>query len=164
MGRTSAGGFQSRSLLITGDDHKSSFPNGHLQTRSVDLFLVGYKDSNTLRESLVMLCTISTVCKHGSPVLFRAVSSGVPLNRPSPPPLPREEQREFERLLQAAQTPLSVKDGEVDIHPDARTPIQPDFEGDVNPRTGERGGPKKEPVKKWGSEGDWSQSGRVTDF
>ncbi|KAF9653990.1 hypothetical protein BDM02DRAFT_3062867, partial [Thelephora ganbajun] len=50
------------------------------------------------------------------------------------------------------------------IHPDARTPIEPDYEGDVNPQTGERGGPKKEPVKKWGSEGDWSHSGRVTDF
>jgi len=92
------------------------------------------------------------------------MSLGTPLNRPSPPPLPREEQREFERLLQAAQTPLSVKDGELNVHPDARTPIQPEFEGDVNPRTGERGGPKKEPVKKWGSEGDWSHSGRVTDF
>jgi hypothetical protein len=92
------------------------------------------------------------------------MSSGVPLNRPSPPPLPREEQREFERLLQAAQTPLSVKDEELDMHPDARMRIEPDFEGDVNPRTGERGGPRKEPVKKWGSEGDWSYAGRVTDF
>ena len=96
--------------------------------------------------------------------MFRAVSSGIPLNRPSPPPLPREEQREFERLLQAAQTPLSAENGDLNVHPDARTPIQPDFEGDVNPRTGERGGPKKEPVNKWGPEGDWSHSGRVTDF
>ena len=111
-----------------------------------------------------MLYAISTACKHRSSILFRAMSSGIPLNRPSPPPLPREEQREFERLLQAAQTPLSVQDGGLDIHPDARRPIKADFEGDVNPATGERGGPKKEPVKKWGPEGDWSHSGRVTDF
>ena len=111
-----------------------------------------------------MLYAILTACRHRSPISFRAMSSGIPLNRPSPPQLPREEQREFERLLQAALTPLSVKDGELNIHPDARTPIQPDFQGDVNPRTGERGGPKKEPVKNWGSEGDWSHSGRVTDF
>lgn len=111
-----------------------------------------------------MFHTISTVYRRRPSSLFRAMSSATPLNRPSPPPLPREEQREFERLLQAAQTPLSVKDGELDIHPDARRPVQPDFEGDVNPRTGEQGGPKKEPVKKWGAEGDWSHSGRVTDF
>jgi len=111
-----------------------------------------------------MSYAISTARKHSSSIFFRAMSSGIRLNRPSPPPLPREEQREFERLLQAAQTPLSVKDGELDVHPDARTSIKPDFAGDVNPRTGERGGPKKEPVKKWGLEGDWSHSGRVTDF
>lgn len=111
-----------------------------------------------------MLYTLSTLCKHRSSNLLRAMYSGIPINRPSPPPLPREEQREFERLLQVAQTPLSAKDGDLNIHPDARTPIKPDFGGDVNPRTGERGGPKKEPVRKWGSEGDWSHSGRVTDF
>ena len=113
---------------------------------------------------LYAIYAISAPCRLRSTVLLRAMSSGTPLNRPSPPPLPREEQREFERLLQAAQTPLSVKDGGLNAHPDARTPIQPDFEGDVNPRTGERGGPKKEPVNQWGSEGDWSHSGRVTDF
>jgi hypothetical protein len=111
-----------------------------------------------------MLYAISAACRHQPSILLRAMSSGVRLDRPSPPPLPREEQREFERLLQAAQTPLSAQDGELNTHPDARMPIQPDFEGDVNPRTGERGGPKKEPVKKWGAEGDWSHSGRVTDF
>lgn len=43
-------------------------------------------------------------------------------------------------------------------------PGAPDeFEGDRNPRTGEIGGPKKEPLR-WGSNGDWSYNGRVTDF
>jgi hypothetical protein len=39
----------------------------------------------------------------------------------------------------------------------------PEFEGDKNPRTGEVGGPKNEPLR-WGSGGDWSFNGRVTDF
>jgi len=50
------------------------------------------------------------------------------------------------------------------MHPDARKPVKPDFQGDINPVTGEKGGPKTEPVKKWGNEGDWSHGGRVTDF
>ncbi|KAK4155301.1 hypothetical protein C8A00DRAFT_42097 [Chaetomidium leptoderma] len=39
----------------------------------------------------------------------------------------------------------------------------PEFEGDKHPRTGEVGGPKNEPLR-WGSGGDWSFNGRVTDF
>lgn len=39
----------------------------------------------------------------------------------------------------------------------------PEFEGDKNPKTGEVGGPKNEPLR-WGSSGDWSYNGRVTDF
>jgi len=92
-----------------------------------------------------------------------------PLNRPSPPPLPRADQREFEELVRKAQTPLAHSEAgnsEVDLamHPDARVPITPEFDGDVNPMTGEQGGPKREPVKRWGEEGDWSFKGRVSDF
>jgi len=39
----------------------------------------------------------------------------------------------------------------------------PEFEGDINPRTGEVGGPKNEPLR-WGASGDYSFNGRVTDF
>lgn len=39
----------------------------------------------------------------------------------------------------------------------------PEFEGDVNPKTGEVGGPKNEPLR-WGAGGDYSYNGRVTDF
>ncbi|EFX06475.1 hypothetical protein CMQ_6796 [Grosmannia clavigera kw1407] len=39
----------------------------------------------------------------------------------------------------------------------------PEFDGDRNPLTGEVGGPKTEPLR-WGSNGDWSFNGRVTDF
>lgn len=86
------------------------------------------------------------------------------LNRPSPPPLPREQQREFEELQRAAQTPPAQAD--LALHPDARKPPKPDFEGDTNPLTGEQGGPKTEPVGKWveQDDGDWSFKGRVSDF
>lgn len=92
------------------------------------------------------------------------------LNRPSPPPLPREQQRVFEELQRAAQAPLSSSRAEAEadlaLHPDARKPLKPDFEGDINPATGEQGGPKTEPVRKWvgGDDGDWSFKGRVSDF
>ncbi|CAI8496345.1 hypothetical protein ACO0OL_002158 [Hanseniaspora opuntiae] len=36
----------------------------------------------------------------------------------------------------------------------------PEFEGNVNPKTGEVNGPKQDPLKY----GDWSYNGRVTDF
>jgi len=53
-----------------------------------------------------------------------------------------------------------------ELHPDIRRGAKPEFEGDVNPITGEVGGPKNEPLR-WGStgeRGDWSYNGRVTDF
>ncbi|KAH7926729.1 hypothetical protein BV22DRAFT_1032595 [Leucogyrophana mollusca] len=98
--------------------------------------------------------------------------AGSSLNRPAPPPLPRELQREFEDLQRAAQMPLSSPtlsrgeaEAELALHPDARKPLVPEFEGDVNPRTGEQGGPKREPVGKWSEDGgDWSFKGRVSDF
>src|ERR1700722_5989671 len=88
---------------------------------------------------------------------FRSMSS---INRPSPPPLPRAQQREFEELYRTAQ---SSSEGELALHPDVREPLKQEFEGEVNPQTGEQGGPKREPVGKWG-EGDWSFKGRVSDF
>lgn len=74
------------------------------------------------------------------PVLRRYTT----LNRPSPIPLPIEQQREYERLQRAAQTPLANTNATPDdlqLHPDAREPLKPDFEGDINPATGEQGGP-----------------------
>jgi hypothetical protein len=100
-------------------------------------------------------------------------SANDPLNRPRPPPLPREQQREFEELVRRAQAPLSyasTSKAQVEAelamaHPDAREPLQAEFEGDVNPATGEEGGPKREPVNRWTeNEGDWSFKGRVSDF
>ncbi|KAK4097065.1 hypothetical protein N658DRAFT_500879, partial [Parathielavia hyrcaniae] len=39
----------------------------------------------------------------------------------------------------------------------------PEFEGDRNPKTGEVGGPKNEPLR-WGGAGDWSYNGRGAGF
>ncbi|KAI1784085.1 hypothetical protein LXA43DRAFT_247007 [Ganoderma leucocontextum] len=103
--------------------------------------------------------------------ILRTMSSGGSLVRPAPPPLPREQQREFEELVRAAQAPLSARADTVQVevdmamHPDARAPIQAEFEGNTNPVTGEQGGPKREPVRRWAEDGgDWSFKGRVSDF
>ena len=50
-----------------------------------------------------------------------------------------------------------------ELHPDVRRGAKPEFEGDINPKTGEMGGPKNEPLR-WGGGVDWSYNGRVTDF
>ena len=50
-----------------------------------------------------------------------------------------------------------------ELHADVRRGAKPEFEGDRNPKTGETGGPKNEPLR-WGGNADWSYNGRVTDF
>jgi hypothetical protein len=107
---------------------------------------------------------------------------------PAPPRLPKEEQEIFEELQKqstgAFSTPqvnqvsdsaaeaavATVETKQIDasgkgeeLHPNLRLGTQPEFEGEKNPKTGEIGGPKSEPLR-WGHEGDWSFSGRVTDF
>ncbi|TLD36732.1 DUF1674-domain-containing protein [Venturia nashicola] len=114
---------------------------------------------------------------------------------PAPPRLPKEEQELFEKLQKAStgafstpvpeepsetpnvrahinQSPLTeapkveAKGKGEELHPHIRRGAQPEFEGDTNPKTGEVGGPKNEPLR-WGStgnSGDWSYNGRVTDF
>ncbi|KAF2847205.1 DUF1674-domain-containing protein [Plenodomus tracheiphilus IPT5] len=63
----------------------------------------------------------------------------------------------------ANSTPTpTIQKGE-EFHPNMRRGAPPEFEGDVNPKTGEVGGPKNEPLR-WGASADWSYNGRVTDF
>ncbi|KAF3394623.1 Succinate dehydrogenase assembly factor 4 [Penicillium rolfsii] len=95
---------------------------------------------------------------------------------PAPPRLPKEEQEIFEELQrqstgafstpQVNQSPQADAQPEIQmngIHPDAPQGLKPEFEGEKNPKTGEVGGPKNEPLR-WGAGGDWSYGGRVTDF
>lgn len=100
---------------------------------------------------------------------------------PSPPKLPKEEQEEFERLQRIAQSqeaidaynreaagdstkeslnsPLLTKNDIGSFSPEFSKTL-PEFEGDTNPKTGEIGGPKQDPLRH----GDYSFNGRVTDF
>ena len=97
------------------------------------------------------------------------------MERVGPPPLPSKEQKEFEELLKRVNTPLAASteagptssyeaktDGQQEYHPDIRRGAPPEFSGDKNPKTGEVGGPKSEPIRWKG--GDWSYGGRATDF
>jgi hypothetical protein len=112
---------------------------------------------------------------------------------PAPPRLPKEEQEIFEQLqkqstgafstpvpssndlrAQINQSPQSEGESTLEakveatgkgeeLHPHVRRGAKPEFEGETNPKTGEVGGPKNEPLR-WGAAGDWSYNGRTTDF
>jgi len=110
---------------------------------------------------------------------------------PSPPLLPKEEQEIFEQLqrtkssnhndtasaasnmakidhqkdetLNSVSTATASTSSQDRLHPDIRKGAPPEFDGETNPKTGEIGGPKNEPLR-WGSAGDWSYNGRVSDF
>ncbi|KFY04468.1 hypothetical protein O988_00767 [Pseudogymnoascus sp. VKM F-3808] len=82
-----------------------------------------------------------------------------PASKPQVNQNPAEEESSKEAL--AARIEATGKGEE--LHPDVRRGAKPEFEGEVNPKTGEVGGPKNDPLK-WGGEADWSYNGRVTDF
>ncbi|SCV03742.1 LAMI_0H10594g1_1 [Lachancea mirantina] len=99
---------------------------------------------------------------------------------PGPPKLADEDQEEFERLQKVAMSQEAIEQYNASIENDttkesANSPILkndvggfspeftrtlPEFSGDVNPKTGEKGGPKQDPLRY----GDYSFNGRVTDF
>jgi hypothetical protein len=83
---------------------------------------------------------------------------GIHSPRPAPLPLPTKDQKRFEESVRSAAQPATAAAD--DVHPAARAPLAPEFEGDVHPVTGEQGGPKREPLRH----GDWSYGGRATDF
>lgn len=88
-------------------------------------------------------------------------------DRPSPPSLSRNEQKDFEELLRRVNAPASPsshpdaaaatqEEHNIDynsgsqeeaLHPDYRVKPKADFEGEINPETGEVGGPKHEPLQ-----------------
>ncbi|KAK7204768.1 fmp21p [Myxozyma melibiosi] len=65
-----------------------------------------------------------------------------------------EEKQTVEQESLARLRAMNVK------HADYVGRTIPEFEGDVNPKTGEVGGPKQDPLRH----GDYSFNGRVTDF
>lgn len=112
-----------------------------------------------------------------TPIHTRLSSS---FSRPGPPKLPSAEQAEFERLQKEASVSSAFQPVDGADNANSTTSAttnedsgiesgalfkgaKPEFEGDTNPRTGEVGGPKNEPLR-WGGESDWSYNGKVTDF
>ncbi|RLV95988.1 Succinate dehydrogenase assembly factor 4 mitochondrial [Spathaspora sp. JA1] len=130
---------------------------------------------------------ISSSCKVGVkaiPISTRYYSTPNFEFSPGPPKLPKEQQEEFERLQNIANSQIaieeyndSLKEGNTEDTPegvDFKAPALqsdigsiaylktiPEFEGEINPKTGEVGGPKQDPLKH-GDE--WSYNGRVIDF
>ncbi|KAI9507428.1 hypothetical protein F5148DRAFT_1204986 [Russula earlei] len=104
--------------------------------------------------------------RHLNPrLLSPSFASKHPVSPPAPYPLPPDQQREFEALRRRAEAIPIPPESPPERHPDVPEPLEPDFDGDINPATGERGGPKREPVQRWVQhEGDWSFKGRVSDF
>lgn len=111
---------------------------------------------------------------------IRCYSDSLNRIQSAPPKLPKEQQEEFERLQKVANSQIAIQEynekagdqengsseastlSKNDIggfHPQYYK-IIPEFEGNVNPKTGERGGPKQDPTKH----GDWAFNGRVSDF
>ena len=64
---------------------------------------------------------------------------------------------------QSAQPTVNAEGKGEELHPNVRRGAPPELQGDTNPKTGEVGGPKNEPLR-WGHQSDWSYNGRVTDF
>lgn len=63
---------------------------------------------------------------------------------------------EFDRVIEA-------RGKSEELHPNVRRGARPEFDGETNPKTGEVGGPKNDPLR-WGAAGEWSYNGRTTDF
>jgi hypothetical protein len=76
-----------------------------------------------------------------------------------------QDQGQGQAAHRAQEVPLTApaEAGEATFSGGIRKGAPPEFEGDRNPKTGEVGGPKNEPLR-WGGGGDWSYNGRVTDF
>jgi hypothetical protein len=138
--------------------------------------------------TLIMVLLVRSLARATRPLCYIPARHQSTFDRPAPPPLPSEQQREFEELVRKANSPSKSSSGkstsiaisekscflislcsrlrrlatslEGEKHPDVRTKPPPAFEGDRNPVTGEVGGPKTEPLVH----GDWSFGGRATDF
>ncbi|KAJ5463920.1 Protein of unknown function DUF1674 [Penicillium sp. IBT 31633x] len=137
--------------------------------------------SLTIRRSTLLAATARRTIRPLSTtrVLRQSSDDGKPSpfsDSPAPPRLPKEEQEIFEQLQkrstgafstpqvnQSPQAGIQADGSGGELHPDAPKGLQPEFEGEKNPKTGEVGGPKNEPLR-WGAGGDWSYGGRVTDF
>ena len=74
-----------------------------------------------------------------------------------------ETEPSTEQKIENINAKVEARGSGEELHPDVRRGARPEFEGEKNPKTGEIGGPKNEPLR-WGGGVDWSYNGRVTDF
>lgn len=95
-----------------------------------------------------------------------ASSDTPPRTRPQINQSPHAEEKPelpTEQMLANIDAKVAATGKGEELHPDVRRGTLPEFEGERNPKTGETGGPKNEPLR-WGGGVDWSYNGRVTDF
>lgn len=95
-----------------------------------------------------------------------ASSSDPPRSRPQINQSPQAEPNvisDSDKEIAAVNARVQATGDGEELHPDIRRGVKPEFEGERNPKTGEIGGPKNEPLR-WGGDVDWSYNGRVTDF
>jgi uncharacterized protein DUF1674 len=94
-----------------------------------------------------------------------AVSSAFRVDEPTPSTSPQHVTRPAPAAPApvAEATTATAETKGTDFNSGIFRGAPPEFDGDVNPKTGEVGGPKNEPLR-WGDSGDWSYNGRVTDF
>ncbi|MCJ1445418.1 MAG: putative mitochondrial protein, conserved [Stictis urceolatum] len=98
-----------------------------------------------------------------STVVTNESSSGRPRPQINQSPQSEGEVKANDQDTDALNARINASGEGEELHPDIRRGAKPEFEGDRNPKTGEVGGPKNDPLR-WGSNVDWSYNGRVTDF
>ena len=111
---------------------------------------------STPKPTVVVNQSPQTVCS-ASPPPVTSSTSGSQTSSPNTPSGPSDQD------LSAINARVEATGDGEELHPDIRRGARPEFEGEVNPKTGEVGGPKNEPLR-WGGGVDWSYNGRVTDF
>ncbi|KAB5585218.1 hypothetical protein GE09DRAFT_18975 [Coniochaeta sp. 2T2.1] len=117
------------------------------------------------REAEARLSTHTAVPAEPSSPLQTSRHTTTPSPTPAPAAAaaPQTETTPAHAAQGAEEVVLASADGEATFSGGIRKGAPPEFEGEVNPKTGEVGGPKNEPLR-WGGKGDWSYNGRVTDF
>ncbi|OJD17240.1 hypothetical protein AJ78_02677 [Emergomyces pasteurianus Ep9510] len=134
----------STTLRIRSNDATSQFGNGPSPPRLP-------KEEQEIFENLQKQSTGAFSTPRSAPKINQSPQSGDPSASSSASP------------SSTASPRIEATGSGEELHPDLFRGAKPEFEGEKNPKTGEVGGPKNDPLR-WGAQGDWSFNGRVTDF
>lgn len=126
------------------------------------------KEDQALYEQLQRSSTGAFSTPKPSVVINQSPTSSEPQPKSRPqinqsPHIETQAEPTTEQKLENIDAKVQAQGDGEELHPDVRRGVQPEFEGERNPKTGEVGGPKNEPLR-WGGGVDWSYNGRVTDF